>query len=373
MSSRLIEAWLRSRLFNEVPVSICVIDRNFRIVEANRKFCGSYGPSWAGKLCHEVYKGRAERCERCAAVDTFEDGEIRNREEEGAGGKNYLVQMVPIRTRGGKIPYVIEMSTDITHVKQLERQQRVAERLAAVGETVAGIAHGMKNVLTGLEGGVYAVNTGIEKGDDERIAEGWTMLEENIARISEFVKEFLAFSKGRIAHVTMIDPNAPALAVVDLFREKAAQEGITLRSDLAIGLQWAPLDEEGIHTCLVNLVSNALDACLLSDSERPYEVILSSREEDGVLLYEVKDNGRGIDYAISHKVFSRFFSTKGSDRGTGLGLLTTKKIVNQHGGRVSFESQDGEGAVFRIELPRDRLPEPRPTPGPSDPGGTKRI
>jgi signal transduction histidine kinase len=252
------------------------------------------------------------------------------------------------------------MSTDITLVKRLEQEKREAERLAAVGETVAGIAHGIKNVLMGLEGGMYAVNTGIEKGDDERIARGWTMLQENVTRISEFVKEFLDFAKGRAAQVALVDPNKPVRKVLELFREKAAQAGIELNVELQERIPPAPLDEDAIHTCLANLVSNAIDACSFSAAERDYVITVSSRQEGGTLVYQVVDNGHGMDYEISRKVFSKFFTTKGSDRGTGLGLLTTKKIVHQHGGRISFQSKEGEGSVFRIELPRNGLPTPNP-------------
>jgi signal transduction histidine kinase len=269
---------------------------------------------------------------------------------------DYLVHMVPVVRAGGEIRYVIEMSTDITAVKRLEQEKREAERLAAVGETVAGVAHGIKNILMGLEGGMYAVNTGIRLGDDERITRGWAALEQNVKRISEFMKEFLDFAKGRATAVAPVDPNAPARQVVDLYRDRAAQAGIRLELDLQGDLQPASLDEEGIYTCLANLVSNAIDACLVSDSNRQFVVTLSSRETGGALVYEVSDNGQGMDYEISRKVFSKFFTTKGSDRGTGLGLLTTRRIVHQHGGRISFTSKEGEGSVFRIVLPRDAMP-----------------
>jgi PAS domain S-box-containing protein len=354
-----IDSWVRSNLFDQIPVALSVISRDYRIVEANSQFEDAYG-DWRGRPCYEVCKDRTEPCMRCAALETFLDGKVRRREEEGVmrNGKqiDYLVHMLPMTRPNGEIPFILEMFTDITPVKRLEREKREAERMAAVGETVAGVAHGVKNILMGLEGGMYAVNTGIQMGDDERIARGWTVLEDNVTRISAFVKEFLDFAKGTATTVALVDPNRPARAVVELFRERAAQAGIRLEEDVQDGVRAAPLDEEGIHTCLANLVSNAIDACTLSDKERDFVVTLASREEDGVLIYEVVDNGQGMDYEISRKVFSRFFTTKGSDRGTGLGLLTTKRIVHQHGGRISFESKEGEGSVFRIELPRATLP-----------------
>jgi signal transduction histidine kinase len=357
-----IELWLRTRLFDEVPVSICVIDRRFQIVKANRQFQNEYGPS-TRRPCYEVYKGRQAPCDECAAVETFRDGKIRSREEQGTvgvhGGRaHYLVQMVPIVRAAGEVAYVIEMSTDITPVKRLEREKREAERLAAVGETVAGIAHGVKNVLMGLEGGLYAVTTGIERRDDERIARGWGMLQENVTRISRFVKEFLDFAKGRAAQVAPADPNEPVRQVIRMFKEKAAEAGVEVRVVVQAGIPTAPMDEDGIATCLANLVSNAIDACRFDRRVRTHVVTVTSREADRTIVYEVADDGQGMDYEISKQVFSKFFTTKGSDRGTGLGLLTTKKIVHQHGGRISFTSTEGKGSTFRIELPRDALPAP---------------
>jgi len=358
-----IQDWLRRNLFDAVPVAISIISPDLRVVDANRQFTEEYG-EWRGRRCYRVYKDRSERCLRCAALETFADGQIRTREEEGtyrAGGQvNYLVQMVPIKRRNGDIPFVIEMSTDITRVKQLHRERREAQRLAAVGETVAGIAHGIKNVLMGLEGGLYAVNSGIEQADDERIAKGWIMVEENVNRISSFVKEFLEFARGREAIVAITDPTKPVREVAELFEEAAARSGIRLVVEVQDGIAPAPLDEEGIHSCLANLVSNAIDACAFSEREIGREVKVSARDEDGTIIYEVADNGQGMDTEVSKKVFSKFFSTKGADKGTGLGLLTTKKLIHEHGGQISFSTEEGRGSTFRIELPRENLPEPKP-------------
>lgn len=361
MSPQSIRDWIRSELFDQVPISISVIDRTYRIVAANRCFAKTYG-RWKGRPCYEVYKGRSHKCPHCAASKTFADGKARVREERGVVRKGeptwYVVHMSPIRQRGGSIPYVVEMSTDITELKRLEREKLTAERLAAVGETVAGLAHGIKNIIMGLEGGMYVMRSGIERGNSDRIAQGFTMLEGNIARVASFARDFLSFARGSEPKAALVDPNSIARKVIELFRDKAALAGIELRCDLGAAVGKAMLDEEGIHTCLTNLVSNALDACEMSDKPNRH-VLLLTRERHGTLIFEVRDDGCGMDYEVKRKVFTTFFSTKGTERGTGLGLLTTRKIVQEHGGKIIMNSVEGKGSVFRIELPRDRLPKPK--------------
>ncbi len=352
-----VRHWMRTQLWDQVPVRIAVIDSEFRIVEANQSFRSAFG-EWRQKPCYSVYKGRNERCEGCAASRTFTDGKTRVREEQGVplDGKPtyYLVHMVPLIRPDGIIPYVIEMSTDITDTKLLEQKKVEAERLAAVGETVAGLAHGIKNVLMGLEGGLYVFQSGLQKGDNERMREGWQILVEDIGRITTFVKEFLEFSRGKTPKVELTDPSRIAMEVIELFKDKAAMSGIALVPNLQKDIPEAAMDKQGIHTCLTNLVSNALDACEISDKPGRH-VTVTLRDSDGLLIFEVADDGTGMDYEVKKNIFTSFFSTKGSDRGTGLGLLTTRKIVQQHGGTVSFESTEGVGSVFRLEFPRNRL------------------
>lgn len=363
-----IRHWMHTRLWYQVPVSISVIDRDFKVVEANPHFARSYG-DWQDRSCYEVYKGLSERCQHCAATKTFADGLVREREEQGVirDGKQtqYLVHMVPLIGDDGKISHIVEMSTDVTGVKVLEQEKLEAERLAAVGQTVAGLAHGVKNLLMGIDGGMYMLESGIEQGDADRLVRGWEMLKKDMARMTSFVREFLEFAKGKTPEVELVDPNQPAREVLSLFRETARLKGIEIKANLQEGLPHVFMDKEGIHTCLVNLVSNALDACEVSDKPNRH-VVLSTSEQEQALVFEVADDGVGIDYEIKKKVFSSFFSTKATGKGTGLGLLTTRKIVQEHGGTVSFDSMKGAGSVFRLDFPRDRLPRPSRDEGDDD-------
>lgn len=349
-----IKEWVNHELWDQVPLCIAVIDKSLIVVEANRTFEKKYG-EFRGRPCFEVYKSRKQPCENCAARKTFADGKIRRREEEGVlpSGDTiyYLVQMVPLFRENGEIPFVVEMCTDITDTKRLEAEKIEAERLAAVGHTVAGLAHGIKNVLTGVDGGMYLTRTGIQKGDMERMLQGWEMLEENITRISTFVREFLDFSKGHPPVMKSVQPNEISTKVIDLFRHTAELRDIELCAVLDPGMGEAMLDETGLHTALTNLISNALDACAFM-REGKGRICLKTLSDENQSIFEVSDNGIGMTDEVKEKVFTRFFSTKGSGHGCGLGLLTTRKIVEAHGGSVSFESSPGDGATFRLVFPR---------------------
>jgi signal transduction histidine kinase len=179
------------------------------------------------------------------------------------------------------------------------------------------------------------------------------MLERNFNKTTTLVKDFLSFSKGRLPALRMIDPRGPVREIIDLYTEIAARSGIELRAELPESIRKAPLDPDGIHTCLTNLVSNAIDACLMGE-QKGTEVVVRLEDTAGKLVYEVVDNGSGMDYEIKKKIFTTFFTTKGGG-GTGLGLLTTRKIVHEHGGRIEVDSNPGKGARFRMAFPRNRL------------------
>jgi signal transduction histidine kinase len=219
------------------------------------------------------------------------------------------------------------------------------------------LSHGIKNLVTALEGGMYMLSSGMEKGKADRIAQGIDMLRRNIGRIGAFVKDFLKFSRGREIRTKMCAPGTVLSEIVGQFRVKAKQNGVDLRLDIQDGVPEAPLDYECLHESLANIVGNAIDACVSSGKEERACVEGLFYEKNATLVYEVKDNGCGMDTETKAKVFSNFFTTKGAN-GTGLGLLMTKKIIQAHGGGIELESQAGIGSAFRILLPRGNLPSP---------------
>jgi len=242
---------------------------------------------------------------------------------------------------------------DLRELKKLEREKLESERLAAVGQTVAQLAHGIKNILTGLTGGMYAIKSGIKSGREERTVKGWEMLERNVERITTLVKGFLSYSKKHVPNMEKADPQELAREVFSLYYAGALKAGVTLLFESDAGISLATMDPSDIHTCLANLVSNAIDACKASGKEE-CAVSLRVKQTDRSIVFEVEDTGCGMEPEVKEKVFNSFFTTKGL-AGTGLGLLVTKKIVREHGGRIEVESEPGEGSRFRLELPREGL------------------
>jgi signal transduction histidine kinase len=233
-----------------------------------------------------------------------------------------------------------------------------AERMAAIGQTVATLAHGVKNIIGGLTGGMYVLEKGMELQDGKYLFQGWRMIKRNVRKIKDLMMDLLRYAKDREPDYDVCDPNIPVREVYHLMLSKAGEGGVELRMDLAQDLGRAVLDPDGIHTCLLNLVGNAIDACRESTcGSEVREVLIRSVRRDGwAVEYQVRDTGCGMDETTRRQVFRGFFSTKGS-KGTGLGLMVTEKIVREHDGTITVESEPGKGTLFVIRIPQRELPD----------------
>lgn len=347
-----IDGWEPTRhdyrqLFQKVPCYISVQTPELHIIQTNELFKQDFGDR-LGELCHKVYKRKATPCPECPVAKTFADGEVHSSEEQVItrdGSEAFvIVYTSPLRNDQGEIAAVMEMSTNITPVKRLQTE------LTMMGHTVATMAHGIKNILTGLDGGIYVVNSGLKNKDQKETLKGWDIVQRNVARIAGLVKDILYCAKERGHEVGIIDPNQVVRDVFDLFHKTATLENIELTMDIDPRLGTMELNAEDLHAILSNLVHNALEACKFDLNRREHRVVIRTDHKGPIAIFEVSDNGPGLPKEWKNYVFTEIVSTK-ERYGTGLGLLVTKKIVDELGGQITFSSTPGEGSTFRVSFP----------------------
>ena len=237
-------------------------------------------------------------------------------------------------------------------VEDKTRKLVEAERLAAVGQTVAGLSHAIKNITGGLKGGAFVLEKGIELGDQKYLLQGWEMIKGNVDKITNLSLDLLNYAKATDLDVQACDPNQPAQEVIDLMRPRAKEHGIDLVGDFSQDLDTCDLDSDLMCRCLLNLVTNAIDACINTDPDALDKMVTvrTKKTRGGGVEYQVLDNGCGMNSKIKQNIFKRFFSTKGS-AGTGIGLMITKKIIDEHDGQIEVESKEGSGSKFLIRIP----------------------
>jgi two-component system, NtrC family, sensor kinase len=225
-----------------------------------------------------------------------------------------------------------------------------AERLAAMGQTIAILSHHIKNILQGVRGGSYLIEMGLKDHSEDLIKKGWTIVEKNQGRIYHLVMDMLTFSKERQPALQTASLNDTVAEVVELMQSRAEECQVELQYRPGPQLPSCTFDPEGIHRAVLNIVTNAIDAVEGSDHATVLMETGWDQATDTVWV-AVSDNGPGIPEDQLGRIFNVFESTKGA-RGTGLGLAVTQKILREHGGEISVSSRMGEGSRFLLAWPR---------------------
>ncbi len=211
---------------------------------------------------------------------------------------------------------------DMREVKLLEKELIQRERLAAMGQATAGIAHGVKNILHAMKLGAFMVDKGFEKEKPDLLRKGWNLVGKSINRISGMTLDMLSYARSSPPARQSCSLNDIVNQVCELMVEKVRERQIDLVRDLDFTLPPVSVDVEDIHSCLMNLVTNAIEA--FPESSSGGLITVSSRDagEAGVSLH-VKDTGKGMTRELQEQIFKYLYSTKGA-RGTGLGLAITQ-------------------------------------------------
>jgi len=233
----------------------------------------------------------------------------------------------------------------IQNARLVESRMQTA-KLAAVGETVAYLSHYIKNILQGIRNGSDMIETGLARQQLATVAQGWGIVDRNLDKILHLTMNMLAFSKPREPRLEYVSLNRVVADAVSLAQRKADEKQVILMTDLDESAPPVPIDPDGIHQVVLNLVTNAIDAA-------PGEsglVNVETRFDGTSAVISVSDNGPGIPPEAHAKIFEPFHSTKGQ-AGTGLGLAVARKIVEEHRGHIHVESRPPEGTIMRVVLP----------------------
>jgi signal transduction histidine kinase/FixJ family two-component response regulator len=337
------------QLFDEVPCYISLQDRQLRLQATNRQFNDDFDVE-LGAYCYEVYKHRDEPCPNCPVAKTFEDGQAHQTEmvvtSKSGEQHNVLIWTAPIRNADGDITRVMEMSTDITQIRELQ------EHLSSLGLKISSISHGIKSLLAGIDGGVYLVETGLDQDDPERLKEGWDAVKTIIDRIRKLVLNILFFAKEREFKPDATDIENFAYDVAASVESKINAAGVGFDCNFDSVPLSVSMDAGMVRLALINILENALDACVEDTAKKSYMINFSVKPAGNHIVFEIEDNGIGMDHETRESLFTLFFSSKGN-KGTGLGLFIANKVVKQHGGKIDVTSQPGRGTSFRITIPRN--------------------
>jgi len=231
---------------------------------------------------------------------------------------------------------------------QLYAQRLQAEKLAVVGQTVASLSHSIKNIIQGLRGGAEVVEIGMRKGNERVLRNGWEIVSRNLERINELVMNMLAYSKQRQPELEMVNLVQLLEENRQLMQKHFDAKHVALLTDYAPDMPPVPLDPGGIHQAVLNLLNNALDAVEPESGVVTLGCMYDARRQ--AVRIRVSDNGEGMSAETMKRMFEPFHSTKGQ-AGTGLGLVVTKKVIDEHGGRVDVQSTPGAGTFFVLSLP----------------------
>ncbi|MBW2619341.1 MAG: PAS domain-containing protein, partial [Deltaproteobacteria bacterium] len=340
------------QLFDEVPCYISVQDRDLRLTAINRAFKEDFGDE-IGAHCYEIYKHRTDPCFDCPVERTFAEGAPQTSEEivTSKKGQQYhvLVSTAPIRDAEGEITQVMELSTNITQIRELQ------DNLASMGLLLGSMSHGIKGLLTGLDGGMYKLDSGFAKDNPERIKEGWGVVKLMVGRIRSMVLDLLYYAKERELNWEKVDVLTLAEDVALTIDPMTRDHDIEFVRDFDPSVGEFEVDPGVVRSALTNILENSIDACLEDKLKNEHRIVFRVAQDADNVIFEVSDNGSGMDQQTRENMFTLFFSSKGS-RGTGLGLFISNQVIQQHGGSIEVESSLGEGSRFYIQMPK-RLPE----------------
>jgi len=348
-------------LLDAIPDSLMLIDRQFRVVWANKaaaQMVGAPLETLAGRRCYQLGSERSAPCEDCPALETFSTGKPVSESTTGSDGRAWDIQTAPLVDESGAVNRVIEVKRDVTEHKKLEVQYLHAQKMESVGTLAGGVAHDFNNILTAIIGHGQLARMKMETGHPLRIHLDGIL--EAADRAAHLTRDLLLFSRKQVNERKAIDLNE-VVARSGTFLQRIVRDDVMLKCILVGGALPVLADRHQLGQILMNLAVNACDAMpqggefILQTERALLDEEAAQAQGHGkpgpYALLTISDTGEGFDDATKQHIFEPFFTTKEVGRGTGLGLAVVYGIVKQHDGFIGVRSEPGRGATFSIYLP----------------------
>jgi len=339
-------------LFDNLDDELYIVDRNYNLIALNRSKAERVGEEpqkLVGKLCHVVLESQNEPCFECRAHETFEKSIKTQRTEKFRRSEGQTVEReiytYPILDAEGNVSQTILQLRDVTEQRRLEASLVQAEKLAALGQLAAGVAHELNNPITAVIANTQLLQRELDPGNVDM--ESVDLIEQAGKRAQRVVRELLDFARQEAEEFRVVDVNHTIQQALSLVERQWQRVHVKLIRELTSEILEVFGNADHLQGVWLNLLVNAYDAL----QGEPGNVVVRSRKVGNFVVVNVEDDGVGIQPEDVNRIFEPFFTTKAPGKGTGLGLATSFRIIEQHQGKIDVDSSPGSGTLFTVRLP----------------------
>jgi two-component system, NtrC family, sensor kinase len=339
-------------LFDHLPAGLYIVDPQYKLLTINKsraQRAGQPPKALVGQLCYQALFNRSEPCVECRVQETFRTSYDTQRTERRYASSDdtseWDVSVYPILDEDSQVTQAILFEQDVTERRRLESILTQSEKLAAIGQLAAGVAHEINNPLTAIIANAQILHRELPPNSD--LQESVDLIARAGARAAQVVRNLLDFARKEEYHLGLTNVNETMERALELIQHEILARGVRMELSLDPSLPSILASQDHLQSVWLNLLLNAIDSL----DKTPCEIKISTRRTGREIFISVADNGKGIPPDRLTRIFEPFYTTKAAGRGTGLGLSVSHRIVKQHGGRIGVESQIGAGSTFTVILP----------------------
>jgi len=339
-------------LFDNLPASLYIVDRAYALRAINRsraRRAASRPNLLVGRCCYEALFQRISPCPECRVAETFQNAGSTTRAlrlaETAGDAKEWEISTYPILDEAQGVVQAVLFEEDVTERRHLEANLAQSEKLAAVGQLAAGVAHEINNPLTAVIANAQLMQRSL--APDSEMQESVELILIAGSRAAQVVRNLLDFARKEQYRFDRTEINETIRKTLELVQHEVVSRSIAVKFDPDPDLPRVMASGDHLQGVWLNLILNAFDAL----SGMPGEIWVTTRVHGREVQVVIEDTGKGIPPEILPRIFEPFFTTKLPGQGTGLGLSVCHQIIKQHGGTILAESEAGHGTRFTVTLP----------------------